>query len=51
MEEHDEYAKNRLALSAMRQALGFLHRDDAYFDRITAAATAAPATPAVVPNF
>lgn len=40
MDEQDEYAKSRLALSAMRQALGFLHRDDHYFDRIYGGAIA-----------
>lgn len=34
MNEHDEYLKSRLALSAMRQALGIMHRNDPSFDRI-----------------
>lgn len=40
MDEHEENVKNRLALSAMRQALGFLHRDDHYFDRMYGGAIA-----------
>lgn len=40
MAESDDYATNRLALSAMRQALGFLHRDDHYFDRMYGGAIA-----------
>lgn len=40
MNDHAEYAKNRLALSAMRQALGLIHRDDRYFDRMYGGAIA-----------
>ena len=40
MNDHDEYARNRLALSAMRQALGFMHRDDRHFDRMYGGAIA-----------
>ena len=40
MDDYDQYAKNRSALSAMRQALGFLHRDDHNFDRIYGGAIA-----------
>jgi len=40
MNDHDEFAKNRSALTAMRQALGFLHRDDHYFDRMYGGAIA-----------
>lgn len=34
MNEHDQYLRCRLALSAMRQALGIMHRNDPSFDRI-----------------
>lgn len=40
MNDRDEYTKNRMALSAMRQALAFLHRDDHYFDRMYGGAIA-----------
>lgn len=40
MNDREEYAKNRLALSAMRQALGLIHRDDRYFDRMYGGAIA-----------
>lgn len=40
MSDREEYAKNRLALSAMRQALGLIHRDDRYFDRMYGGAIA-----------
>ncbi|MGB0126310.1 MAG: hypothetical protein WBP72_01640 [Rhodocyclaceae bacterium] len=38
--DYEVYVLNRRALSAMRQALGFLHRDDPYFDRIYGGAIA-----------
>ena len=40
MEAHDEYLKSRLALSAMRQALGYMHRNDPSFDRMYGGAIA-----------
>lgn len=38
--DSEVYVLNRRALSAMRQALGFLHREDPYFDRIYGGAIA-----------
>lgn len=38
--DYELFVLNRRALSAMRQALGFLHRDDPYFDRIYGGAIA-----------
>jgi hypothetical protein len=40
MEAHDEYLKSRLALSALRQALGYMHRSDPSFDRMYGGAIA-----------
>lgn len=40
MNDREEYVKNRLALSAMRQALGLIHRDDRHFDRMYGGAIA-----------
>ena len=40
MDAHDEYLKSRLALSALRQALGYMHRNDPSFDRMYGGAIA-----------